>query len=127
MDRIALIANELRSVISDIIQNDIKDPRIPTVTSVVAVKLAKDLKYAKVYVSVYGSEAEKASALLALKSSSGFIRHEIGQKMIIRYVPELTFCIDEYIERGAYMSQRIAQVRRAAEKGAAGGGEKGMV
>lgn len=126
MDRIDRIANEMRRVISDIIQNDIKDPRIPTVTSVVAVKLAKDLKYAKVYVSVYGSEAEKASALLALKSSSGFIRHEIGQKMIIRYVPELTFCIDESIERGAYMSQRIAQVRRADEKGAADGGEKEM-
>ncbi len=118
MDRITRIASEMRRVISDVIQNELKDPRIPFMTSVLDIKLAKDLKYAKVYISVLGSEAEKAQVQAALKNSSGFIRHEIGQRMIIRYVPELTFVLDESIERGAYMSGLIdATIRKDRQRG----------
>ena len=106
-DRIIRIANEMRKVISDLLMYELKDPRIPVMTSVMHIKLAKDLKYAKVYVSVYGTDEEKAKAIAALKSSSGFIKHEIGKRMIIRAMPELTFEIDNSIERGAYMSEMI--------------------
>lgn len=110
MDRTVRIAAEMQRVVSDIIRNDLKDPRIPLMTSVMNIKLAKDLKYAKIFVSVYGTDEEKAQALAALKSSSGYIRHEIGQRMIIRALPELTFAIDESMERGAYMSRLIDEV-----------------
>ena len=52
MDRTERIAGEMRRVLSDIIRNDLKDPRIPTVTSITNIKLAKDLKYAKIYISI---------------------------------------------------------------------------
>ncbi|MBR5500676.1 MAG: 30S ribosome-binding factor RbfA, partial [Clostridia bacterium] len=63
MDRTDRIASEMKRVISDIIRNEVKDPRIPLITSVTNIKLAKDLKYAKVYISVYGDEAQKAGAM----------------------------------------------------------------
>ncbi|NLN05379.1 MAG: 30S ribosome-binding factor RbfA [Clostridiaceae bacterium] len=108
--RIVRIANEMKKVISDILMYELKDPRIPQMTSVTKVDLTKDLKYAKVYVSVYGSEAEKASCMLALKKSAGYIRREIGKRMIIRILPELNFKLDESIEYGAYISELINKV-----------------
>ena len=101
----------MKRVVSDIIRTELKDLRIPVVTSVTRLKLAKDLKFAKIYVSFYGSEADKKGAMQALKASAGLIRYQIGQKMTIRALPELTFALDESIEYGSYMSERISQVR----------------
>ncbi len=115
MDRTVRIAAEMQRVISEIIRNDLKDPRIPLMTSVMSIKLAKDLKYAKVFVSVFGDEHQKQQALLALKNSAGYIRREIGQRMIIRALPELTFTLDESLERGAYMSKLIDEVVKTDE------------
>lgn len=111
MERTDRIAAEMKRVVSDIIRTELKDPRIPVVTSVTRLKLAKDLKFAKIYVSFYGSEADKKGAMQALKASAGLIRYQIGQKMTIRALPELTFALDESIEYGSYMSERISQVR----------------
>ncbi len=110
MDRTERIAVEMRRVISDIIQNELKDPRIPTVTSVTNIKLAKDLKYAKVYISVYGSQSEKEAAIEVLRSTKGFIRSLIGRKMIIRTLPELNFVQDDSLEYGSYMTKRIDEL-----------------
>ncbi len=111
MDRTDRIASEMKRVISDIIRNEVKDPRIPLITSVTNIKLAKDLKYAKVYISIYGDESQKAGAMNALKSSAGFIRRLIGQKMTIRALPELNFELDTSIEYGSYISEKIAQLK----------------
>ena len=111
MDRTERIAVEMKRVISDIIRTELKDPRIPVVTSVTRLKLAKDLKYAKVYISIYGNEAEKKAAMQAISASSGLIRYQIGQKMTIRTLPELNFALDESIEYGSYMAEKIASVR----------------
>ncbi|MBO4326230.1 MAG: 30S ribosome-binding factor RbfA [Clostridia bacterium] len=112
MERTDRIASEMKRVVSDIIRTELKDPRIPVVTSVTRLKLAKDLKFAKIYVSFLGSDEEKTAAMKALKASSGLIRYQIGQKMTIRTLPELNFALDESIEYGSYMAERIEQVRR---------------
>ncbi len=112
MDRTERIAGELRRVLSDIIRNDLKDPRIPTVTSITNIKLAKDLKYAKIYISIYAPEEEKKEALAALQRSAGFIRKSLGQKMIIRTLPELMFVLDESIEYGSYMTKKIDELTK---------------
>lgn len=109
-DRTIRIANEMRKVISDILMYELRDPRIPQMTSVVKVDLTKDLKFAKVHVSVFGNEAEKASCMLALKKSAGYIRREIGKRMIIRALPELSFELDESMEYGAYITELIDKV-----------------
>ncbi len=107
MDRIDRISSEMQKVISEIIREDIKDPRVPLMTSVVSANVTRDLKYAKIYVSVLGTEAEKKSAMAALKNSAGFIRHQVADKMELRCTPELTFILDESIERGSYLTSLI--------------------
>ena len=107
MDRIDRISSEMQKVISNIIREEVKDPRIPLMTSVVSANVTKDLKYAKVYVSVLGDAETKKGAMVALKKSAGFIRRQIASKMNLRCTPELTFVLDESIERGSYISSLI--------------------
>lgn len=106
-DRINRISEEIRRELGDIILNDIKDPRLPQMVSILSVNATNDLRYAKVFVSVLGSEEDKKNALAALKSAAGFIRREIGHRIQIRYTPELLFEIDNSIEHGVYMTKLI--------------------
>jgi ribosome-binding factor A len=107
MDRIYRISEEMKKEISSIIQNDLKDPRLPRMISVMSANVTKDLRYAKIYISVLGSEEEKKSALDGLRSAAGFIRREIGHKMQLRYTPEMQFELDNSIERGVYITKLI--------------------
>lgn len=125
-DRTGRISEEMKKEISSIIQNDIKDPRLPQLVSVVAVNVTRDLRYAKVFVSVLGEEKQKKEALQALKSAAGFIRREVGHRMEIRYSPELLFEIDSSIERGVYMSKLINDtIKDDSSKTGNGGSEDG--
>lgn len=107
VDRINRISEEVKREVSNIIHNEIKDPRLPGMVSVVAANVTKDLRYAKIYVSVLGSEEEKKNAMEALKSAAGFIRREIGHRIKLRYTPEIHFELDTSIEHGAYISKLI--------------------
>ncbi len=78
------INEEVRREVSNIIQNEIKDPRLTAMVSVTAVKVTKDLRYAKVFVSIFGKdEEEKNNTFTALKNASGYIRKEIGAPFFI--------------------------------------------
>ena len=90
-DRVAaLIQREL----SEIIQRSVKDPRVAFCT-VTQAEVSPDLKYVDVKVSVIGDEAQKEKTLAGLKSAAGFLRREIGNRLTLRYSPELRFAIDE--------------------------------
>lgn len=90
-DRVgALIQREL----SEIIQRSVKDPRVAFCT-VTQADVSPDLKYVDVKVSVIGDEAQKDKTLAGLKSAAGFLRREIGNRLTLRYSPELRFAIDE--------------------------------
>ncbi len=90
-DRVgALIQREL----SEIIQRSVKDPRVAFCT-VTQAEMSPDLKYVDVKVSVIGDEAQKDETLAGLKSAAGFLRREIGNRLTLRYSPELRFAIDE--------------------------------
>ena len=80
MDRLARISGEIKKEISNIIQNDLKDPRLSQLISVTDVNVTKDLRYAKVRISVMGSEEDKNNSIEGLKSAAGFIRREIGHR-----------------------------------------------
>ena len=107
VDRTNRISEEMKKEISSIIQNDLKDPRLPKLISVMSVDLTRDLKYAKVFISVLGSDEEKRNAISGLKSAAGFIRREVGHRMQIRYTPEMQFELDNSIERGVYITKLI--------------------
>jgi ribosome-binding factor A len=107
MDRTDRISEEIKKEVSSLIQNGLKDPRLPKMISVTAVEVTRDLSYAKVFISVLGSDEEKANALKGLKSAAGFIRREVGHRLQLRYTPEMLFELDNSIERGVYISKLI--------------------
>lgn len=103
------ISEEIRKHLSDIIR-ELKDPRIPLMTSVVSVSVTKDLKYAKAYISVMGNEETKSEAIKGLKSAAGFIRREIGSRVLLRALPEFSFVLDTSIEHGAHINELLHSV-----------------
>lgn len=105
------INEEVRRELSNIIR-ELKDSRIPMMTSVVAVNVTKDLRYAKVYISVMGSAEEQKKAIEGLKSAAGFVRREIGHRLRLRYAPEILFELDHSIEQGAYINEIIKNINK---------------
>lgn len=114
--RINRISEEVKKVVSDIIANELKDPRISPMTSLTNVEVTRDLRYAKIYISVMGNEDEKTDTIKGLESAKGFIRREIGNRIDLRYVPEPVFYLDDSIEHGIYMSKLIDKVNKEDEK-----------
>ncbi|HHZ02693.1 MAG TPA: 30S ribosome-binding factor RbfA [Tissierellia bacterium] len=112
---------EMKRVISEIIRNDVKDPRISDLMSITDVHVTEDLKYAKVYVSTYG---DIEPTLIALESAKGFIKKEIGKRTKIRLIPELIFIKDDSIEKGIYMSSLIDKVIKEDQKNIANEGNQ---
>jgi len=103
--RVNRAASLIRDEISAIVR-ELKDPRIKFVT-VTGIDLSPDLRYAKVYVSVLGSQSERKETLAGLNSANGFIRSQLWARLRIRYIPELTFRYDDSVERGARIGQLI--------------------
>lgn len=103
---------EVQRVLSKIIAQDIKDPRIHPMTSVVSVDVTPDLKYAKVYVSVLGSDEERESTSAGLKSAASHIRSKLARNLNLRNTPELTFVMDDSIAYGVNMSHRIDELNQ---------------
>ena len=91
---------------------ELKDSRIPIMTSVVAVHVTNDLSYAKCYISDMGDEQTQKKAIEGLKSASGFIRREIGRRIELRHTPEFLFEIDHSIEHGAYINQVLNDINK---------------
>lgn len=110
-NRIERIKEEVLRELASVIRT-LKDPRIPPMTSVVAVDVTKDLKYAKAHVSVMGSEEEKENALAALKSASGFIRREISARLNLRITPEFTFVLDRSVDYGIRINDLISKINK---------------
>ena len=103
---------EVQREISKIIARDIKDPRINPMTSVVSVDVTPDLKYAKVFVSIFGKDdEEKNNTFVALKNASGYIRKEIGQRINLRYNPQIIFELDDSINYGMHIEELIQKVK----------------
>jgi len=101
---------EVQREISKIIAQEIKDPRIHPMTSVLSVEVTPDLKYAKVFVSVLGSEEERENTMAGLKSAASHVRSRLAKSLNLRNTPELTFIMDDSIEYGIQMSKRIDEL-----------------
>ena len=110
-DRIApLIMREAEKIIRE----DLSDPRTKCLFSITHVDVTKDLRYAKVFVSVY-EEDKREGMMKALKSAAGFIRRGVGQAIQLRYTPELLFVLDTAIEYGVHMSKLINDLHIAED------------
>ena len=109
------INSEVQREMSSIIREDLKDPRIHPMTSVKAVEVTPDLKFAKIFVSVLGNDEEKEKTMEGLKKSASFARHQLAKRMNLRNTPELTFVLDTSIEYGVTMSKKIDELKEKEE------------
>ena len=108
--RIERVNSLIRQEISELLQRQVKDPRLGSFITVTEVATSADLKYAKVFVSRIGSEEEKQETLSVLASASGFLHRELTKRLRIRRIPELSFQWDDSIERGDHLLRLIDQV-----------------
>jgi ribosome-binding factor A len=95
------VSELLRAEIADLVLKDVRDPRLGVLVSVTGVEVTRDLKEAKVFVSVLGSEEEQVQALRGLQRARSYLRREVGKRLRLRHTPELQIIFDPSIERGA--------------------------
>lgn len=97
--------------LSDLLRTRVKDPRVGF-ASITHVEVSGDYRHAKIYVSVMGSDEERDNTMKALKHATGFLRHELASRIVLRYMPEIVFKLDTSIEQGS----RILDLIRENEK-----------
>lgn len=115
--RIDRISEEVMKAIAQAIR-DSKDPRVKNgLVSITRCDVTGDLRYAKVYVSVLGSEQQVKDVMQGLKSAAGYLRREVGQRVQLRYAPELLFTLDDSIVNGAHISKVIHDLEKAGKMG----------
>ncbi len=108
--RIERVNQLIRQEISELLQREIKDPRLSNFIAVTEVVTSPDLKYAKVFISFISNQQQKQEALDALTGASNFLRKEMAKKIRLRRIPELSFHWDDSIERGAHIIELIDQI-----------------
>jgi len=107
-ERLAVLIKE---ELGDIIQKELKDPRIGF-TSITNVRVSKDISHAKIYVSVFGDQEQQGATMKGLESAKGFIRTELGKRIRLRYTPEIHFVFDNSLEEGAKVLSLIHQMQK---------------
>ena len=107
-NRIGRINEEVQRELAELIRQ-LKDPRVQTMISITRVETTPDLRYAKVYISVMEEDRTK-DAMRGLKSAGGWLRRELGQKLQLRYTPELVFTEDDSLKYGAHMFDLLSKL-----------------
>ena len=113
------VEGQLKKEISKILQEDIKDPRIGFVT-ITRIDLTKNLRYARIYFSILGDDDAKEESFKGIKSSMGFIRKLIAERMNLRYVPELYFKMDNSIEYSINLEKTFERIKHEHKDNQAG-------
>lgn len=113
--RLDRISEEIRKEVSSIIKNNVKDPRISDMATIVKVVTSSDLSTAKLYVSVLGSDEERESSMLGLKKAAGYIRKELGKRLDIRHIPDLVFILDKSIDYSIEIAKKLEEISKAGE------------
>lgn len=104
----------LKEVISDIIRKEVSNPHVNELVTVTRVDITKDLRHAKVYISVIGSAAQKEETLAALQSAAGFIAVQASKEVVMRFFPALSFVIDDSVEKHMRIEELLHKI--ATEK-----------
>ena len=110
-NRIDRISEEVRREVDRIIREELSDPRIAGTFSITRAEVTRDLRHAKIYVSVLEDD-KREDMMKALKSAAGYIRRELGQNIIIRYSPELSFVSDTNIAYGVHIAKVLADAQK---------------
>jgi ribosome-binding factor A len=114
--RIDRLNSLLKEVISDTIRKEVKNPRVNQFITVTRVEITKDLHFAKVHISVIGTEEEKIATIDALQNASGFIAVQASKQVVMRYFPTLSFKLDRTVEKQMRIEELLGKI--AEEKNA---------
>ena len=108
--RVQKINHDIQKLISEIIRDDVNDPQVPKLCSIIRADVTKDLKHAKVYVSVLGDEEKNENAVKALNKAAGFIKHRLSEIMATRSVPTIKFIEDHSIRYSIDIQQKLEDI-----------------
>ena len=111
--RITRVNSLLKEVISDTIRKDVKNPHLPELITITSVDVTKDLKLAKVYVSIIGEKKEEA--IKVLNQAAGFIAVSASKQVDLRYFPELTFYIDDSVDKQMKIEEVLTKINKEKE------------
>lgn len=109
------VAEEINHEVSLMLAGELKDPRLAVPVSVTEVRVSPDFGTVRVYVQIAGQPDERATTLEALKAASGYIRHELVERLQLRRAPEVLFQIDESEEYGRHIDDLLRQARESKE------------
>lgn len=109
-NRIGRINEEIQKELSTLLPN-VKDPRVSGMISITAVETTPDLRYAKIFISPLEKE-NGTDIMKGLKSASGWLRRELGHNLDLRYTPELSFVLDDSIDKGAHILDLLRQTEQ---------------
>jgi len=105
------VAEEMLHELSIMVAGELKDPRIEALVTVTEVRVTPDMKHARVFVSVVGSEAEQKSTITGLFAAVGYIRHELTERIQLRRAPEIHFILDHSQEYGQRIENLLKQTK----------------
>jgi ribosome-binding factor A len=108
------VAEEILHELGTMVAGELKDPRIEALVTVTEVRVTPDLKHARVFVSVMGSEAEQKGTIQGLQAASGYIRHELTERIQLRRAPEIHFVLDHSEEYGQRIEDLLRQTKKPA-------------
>jgi ribosome-binding factor A len=114
--RLYRLQAEIQRIVSELLIEGLKDPRIDTMTSVSKVELSNDTSVATIYFSIYGSQKTKEDTLDALENAKGYIRSRLAKVLEIRQVPELRFKIDESVEYSIEIQKILNKLNSESEE-----------
>jgi ribosome-binding factor A len=108
------VADLIRKEISQMLVKSIKDPRIGFIT-ITRVTVSEDCRFARVYYSVAGTQAERESSMKGLDSAKGYVRKELGRRIRLRYTPDIMFQFDPSIEYAIHVEELIQNIHQGKE------------
>ncbi len=109
--RLRRVNDLLRDELSELIRLELKDPRLDALITITEVETSADLRHARVFVSIFGTDEERGLAMAGLAKAAPFLRRALSSRVRMRYIPEISFRYDDRIEEGARMLSILNEVR----------------
>jgi ribosome-binding factor A len=106
------VAQSIKRELADMIRKDMKDPRIAGIVSITEVEMTGDLRNARVFVSIFGSDEQRDGTMTALNEKVGQIRGELCRRLGLRFAPEMTLKLDDSLERGSRVTDILGKISR---------------
>ena len=114
------VAAAIREEVANFLAEGVKDPRVTGLVTVTGVEMTRDLRHAKVFVSIMGEDSQRASTIEGLTSVQGFLRSRLARSLSLRVAPEVQFVVDESVARAARIETLLNQIRTTPTSESAG-------